>query len=232
MTTEQTQPTNAETPGLMPVEPRQGGYGPATDGSWSQKDYHHPAAGYGASLSVGEVLLKQRELGRGTKAMFKMNQEEHGYDCPGCAWPDDRHGLKLDICENGVKHTTWEMTPKRVHSDFFAQHTVTELSGWTDFDLEDQGRLTHPMSYDATTDRYVPISWAEAFALVGGVLNSLESPDQASFYTSGRLSNEATFLYQLFVREYGTNNLPDCSNMCHESSGGRSAKQSGSARAR
>ena len=205
--------------GLMPVQPRQGGYGPKTDKEWSQADYHHPAAGWGAALSVGNVLLKQRELGRGTAAMLKMNHPIKGFDCPGCAWPDDQHGLKLDLCENGVKHTTWEMTSKRVGREFFAEHTVTELTQWTDFDLEDQGRLVEPMVYQASTDRYVPISWDDAFALVGETLSGLDSPDEAAYYTSGRLSNEATFLYQWMARELGTNNLPDCSNMCHEASG-------------
>ncbi len=111
------------------------------------------------------------------------------------------------------------MTRKRVDRTFFASHTVTELSSWSDFALEDQGRLTEPLSYDPATDTYVPISWHDAFALVGSTLRGLDSPHQASFYTSGRLSNEATFLYQLWVREFGTNNLPDCSNMCHEASG-------------
>ncbi|GAA3794230.1 FdhF/YdeP family oxidoreductase [Amycolatopsis tucumanensis] len=148
-----------------------------------------------------------------------MNHENGGFDCPGCAWPDDRNGLHLDICENGIKHVTWEMTRKRVDRSFFAEHTVTELAGWTDFALEDQGRLTEPLSYDSETDRYVPISWSDAFTLVGTALRGLDSPHEASFYTSGRLSNEATFLYQLWVREFGTNNLPDCSNMCHEASG-------------
>ncbi len=148
-----------------------------------------------------------------------MNHENGGFDCPGCAWPDDTKGLHLDICENGIKHVTWEMTRKRVDRDFFDGHTVSELSGWTDFALEDQGRLTEPMVYDGGSDRYVPISWPDAFELVGATLRGLDSPHQASFYTSGRLSNEATFLYQLWVREFGTNNLPDCSNMCHEASG-------------
>jgi molybdopterin-dependent oxidoreductase alpha subunit len=148
-----------------------------------------------------------------------MNHENGGFDCPGCAWPDDRKGLRMDICENGIKHVTWEMTRKRVTREFFAAHTVSELLTWSDFALEDVGRLTEPMSYNATTDRYEPIPWNEAFALIGERLRGLASPHQASFYTSGRLSNEATFLYQVFAREFGTNNLPDCSNMCHEASG-------------
>jgi molybdopterin-dependent oxidoreductase alpha subunit len=205
--------------GLLPAEPRQGGYGPRTERPWSRKPYRHPAAGWGAAASVGRVVLRERELVAGPLAMLKMNHPISGYDCPGCAWPDDLGNLKLDICENGVKHVTWEMTRKRVDRAFFSAHTVSELADWTDFDLEDQGRLTEPMTYDSETDRYVPISWDDAFGLIGDELRGLASPDEAAFYTSGRLSNEATFLYQLMVREFGTNNLPDCSNMCHEASG-------------
>jgi molybdopterin-dependent oxidoreductase alpha subunit len=195
------------------------GRGPNTGGEFSQEDYHHPSAGWGAARSVAQVLAETREPLAGPRAILRMNHENGGFDCPGCAWPDDRKGLHLDICENGIKHVTWEMTRKRVDRELFASHTVTELSGWTDFALEDQGRLTEPMVYDAESDKYVPISWPEAFELVGCTLRGLDSPHQASFYTSGRLSNEATFLYQLWVREFGTNNLPDCSNMCHEASG-------------
>lgn len=186
---------------------------------FSQKDYKHPAAAWGAALSVGRVLIEQDAIVEGIEAIFRMNHENGGFDCPGCAWPDDRKGLRMDICENGIKHVTWEMTKKRVESEFFAQHSVTELSGWSDFELENAGRLTRPMVYNKDTDRYEPISWEAAFALIAKHLRALPSPDAASFYTSGRLSNEATFLYQLFAREFGTNNLPDCSNMCHEASG-------------
>lgn len=202
-----------------PEVPPTGGEGPADDKRPSQHGYHHPAAGWGAAKSVTWVLLRERALVDGPRAIFKMNHENGGFDCPGCAWPDDTKGLKLDICENGIKHVTWEMTPKRVTRDFFAAHTVTELSTWTDFALEDQGRLTEPMVYDPGTDHYVPISWQAAFDLVGRELRALDSPHEAAFYTSGRLGNEATFLYQLMAREFGTNNLPDCSNMCHEASG-------------
>jgi len=195
------------------------GFGPNAGGAFSQEDYHHPAAGWGAAISVTKVLIKQHELLDGTRVVFKMNHENGGYDCPGCAWPDDRKGLRLDICENGIKHATWEMSPRHVNRDFFAAHTVTELMGWTDFALEDAGRLTEPMGYDAASDKYVPITWDEAFALAGRHIRNLGSPNEAAFYTSGRLGNEATFLYQLFARELGTNNLPDCSNMCHEASG-------------
>jgi len=195
------------------------GRGPNRGGPISQEDDHAPSAGWGAARSVARVVAKSRAPIKGPHAVLKMNHENGGFDCPGCAWPDARDGLHLDICENGIKHVTWEMTRKKVDRHFFASHTVTELSGWSDFDLEDQGRLTEPMTYDSVSDTYVPISWDDAFALVGSTLRSLDNPHQASFYTSGRLSNEATFLYQLWVREFGTNNLPDCSNMCHEASG-------------
>jgi molybdopterin-dependent oxidoreductase alpha subunit len=195
------------------------GRGPAPDGEFSRHEYDHPAAGWGAARSVGQVLEKSGAPTDGVHALFVMNHEDGGFDCPGCAWPDDPSGLRLDICENGVKHATWELTRKQLDGDFFAAHTVGELAGWSDHDLEAAGRLSEPMRYDAATDRYLPLSWEDAFELVGSTLRGLESPNEASFYTSGRLSNEATFLYQLWVREFGTNNLPDCSNMCHEASG-------------
>ncbi|MFD8507919.1 FdhF/YdeP family oxidoreductase [Streptomyces sp. NPDC059687] len=181
--------------------------------------YHHPAAGWGAAKSVSRVLVREHALLDGPRAIMRMNHENTGFDCPGCAWPDDTKGLKLDICENGIKHVTWEMTPKRVGREFFAAHSVTELSRWSDYALEDQGRLTEPMMYDPETDHYVPTRWKDAFELIGSALRGLDDPGRASFYTSGRLGNEATFLYQLMARELGTNNLPDCSNMCHEASG-------------
>ncbi|MCX5173083.1 FdhF/YdeP family oxidoreductase [Streptomyces antibioticus] len=193
--------------------------GPTPAGEPDFHPYHHPAAGWGAAKSVSKVLVREHALLDGPRAIMRMNHEGDGFDCPGCAWPDDTKGLHLDICENGIKHVTWEMTGKRVDRKFFAEHSVTELSGWSDFALEDQGRLTEPMVYDPESDHYVPITWHDAFELVGRTLRSLDDPNQASFYTSGRLGNEATFLYQLMVRELGTNNLPDCSNMCHEASG-------------
>jgi molybdopterin-dependent oxidoreductase alpha subunit len=195
------------------------GRGPAPGGEYSRHDYDHPAAGWGAARSVADVLRRAGEPVQGVRALFVMNQENGGFDCPGCAWPDDPDGLHLDICENGVKHVTWELAEAKADAGFFGAHTVTELAGWTDYDLEAAGRLAEPLTYDPATDRYEPISWDDAFAMVGTELRALENPDQASFYTSGRLSNEATFLYQLWVREFGTNNLPDCSNMCHEASG-------------
>lgn len=194
------------------------GCGPATTRMPEKKDHHHPAAGWGAALNVGKILFHQRAMREAPGIFFNMNKENRGFDCPGCAWPDDSK-IHMDICENGVKHSTWEMTSKEVGRDFFAAHSVTELIQWSDFALEDAGRLTEPMVYDSSTDHYVPISWDDALELAGSTLRNLDSPNQASFYTSGRLSNEASFLYQWFVREFGTNNLPDCSNMCHEASG-------------
>ncbi|MFD9399225.1 FdhF/YdeP family oxidoreductase [Streptomyces sp. NPDC060011] len=193
--------------------------GPTPEAAPEFHPYHHPAAGWGAAKSVTRVLVGEKALVDGPRAIMRMNHERTGFDCPGCAWPDDTKGLHLDICENGIKHVTWEMTGKRVGPEFFAAHSVSELFEWSDFDLEDQGRLTGPMVYDPESDHYVPISWRDAFELVGRTLRELDDPNQASFYTSGRLGNEATFLYQLMARELGTNNLPDCSNMCHEASG-------------
>ncbi|MGD6756291.1 FdhF/YdeP family oxidoreductase [Streptomyces sp. BH105] len=209
-------PVNASQDGQDTPESR---VGPEPEGRPDFSQYHHPAAGWGAAKSVTRFLVRERELLDGPRAILKMNHENGGFDCPGCAWPDDLKGLHLDICENGIKHVTWEMTRKRVGREFFAEHSVSELSQWSDFALEDQGRLTEPMSYDPESDHYVPISWKDAFELVGSTLRGLDNPNQASFYTSGRLGNEATFLYQLWAREFGTNNLPDCSNMCHEASG-------------
>ncbi|WP_030696902.1 FdhF/YdeP family oxidoreductase [Streptomyces albidoflavus] len=206
-------------PGGADAPPPEGGEGPADEGTPVQRHYHHPAAGWVAAKSVTHVLAKEHAFVDGPRAIFKMNHENGGFDCPGCAWPDDTKGLKLDICENGIKHVTWEMTPKRAGRELFARHSVSELATWTDFALEDTGRLTEPMVYNPETDHYEPITWKAAFELVGRELRALDDPNEASFYTSGRLGNEATFLYQLWAREFGTNNLPDCSNMCHEASG-------------
>ncbi|MCJ2024155.1 FdhF/YdeP family oxidoreductase [Methylobacterium sp. J-067] len=176
------------------------------------------AGGWGALKSCGKHLLGSRAPLTGARALLKANQPD-GFDCPGCAWGDPEHGSSFEFCENGVKAVSWEATDKRTKPSFFARHTLTELRGWSDYALEGQGRLTHPMRYDAASDRYLPVSWETAFAEIGETLRGLDSPDQAEFYTSGRASNEAAYLYQLFARAYGTNNFPDCSNMCHEASG-------------
>ncbi len=148
-------------------------------------------------------------------AMFDMNKPE-GFDCPGCAWPDPKHSASFDICENGAKAIAWEVTDKQVNASFFAENTVQSLLTWGDHELEAAGRLTQPLKYDAVSDCYKPLSWQQAFDEIGARLQSYSDPNQVEFYTSGRTSNEAAFLYQLFAREYGSNNFPDCSNMCHE----------------
>jgi len=188
--------------------------------------YKGPAGGWGALKSVSKALLSQDIPVKGAKTLLAANQPD-GFDCPGCAWPDRNHASTFEFCENGAKAVASEATARRVTPEFFAQHTVSELAGKSDFFLEDQGRLTEPMVYDAASDKYRPIGWDAAFALVGKHLNALPDPNQAMFYTSGRASNEAAFLYQLFVREYGTNNFPDCSNMCHEPSGSAMRPQIG-----
>ena len=136
-----------------------------------------------------------------------------------CAWPDPGHRKTFEFCENGAKAVTWEATPVVIGSEFWAEHPVSELRERSEYWLGMQGRLTEPVHKPAGEDHYRPVSWEQAFTIVADKLKGLASPDQATFYTSGRTSNEAAFLYQLFVRAYGTNNLPDCSNMCHESSG-------------
>lgn len=179
------------------------------------KPYDGPAGGWGALGAVARAIKDQMAIAEDTRALMRMNQPS-GFDCPGCAWPDPKHTSSFEFCENGAKAVSWETTSKRAGPEFFAEHPVAELWGWTDHALEDQGRLTHPMAYDRATDRYLPVSWDEAFRRIGERLRGYADPNMVEFYTSGRASNEAAFLYQLFVREYGTNNFPDCSNMCHE----------------
>ncbi|MDN3353310.1 FdhF/YdeP family oxidoreductase [Actinomadura sp. DC4] len=162
--------------------------------------------------------LGQMGAGRTVRTLLRVNQK-NGFDCPGCAWPEGDRRHVAEFCENGAKAVAEEATSLRVTREFFAAHPVSELAGRTDHWLGRQGRLTEPMLLDAGADHYEPVSWEDALALVAGELRGLTSPDEAVFYTSGRTSNEAAFAYQLFVRAFGTNNLPDCSNMCHESSG-------------
>jgi molybdopterin-dependent oxidoreductase alpha subunit len=179
------------------------------------RDYHEPAGGWGALRAVALTLKRQQVVAKGTITLLKANQPA-GFDCPGCAWPDPDHTSAFDFCENGAKAISWESTAKRVTPAFFARHTVTELWAKPDYWLEGQGRLTHPMRYDAASDRFVAVEWDEAFADIAARLRALPDPNMAEFYTSGRASNEAAFLFQLLARAYGTNNFPDCSNMCHE----------------
>jgi molybdopterin-dependent oxidoreductase alpha subunit len=177
--------------------------------------YEGPAGGWGALRAVARALAGQMSVGRDTLALTRVNQP-HGFDCPGCAWPDPKHTSSFEFCENGAKAVSWEATGKRVRPEFFAANPVSSLWELSDYALEGLGRLTHPMMYDAASDTYVAIEWDEAMRRIGAALNALSTPDAAEFYTSGRASNEAAFLYQVFVREFGSNNFPDCSNMCHE----------------
>jgi molybdopterin-dependent oxidoreductase alpha subunit len=157
---------------------------------------------------------------RGTRTLLSLNQAD-GFDCPGCAWPDPSPDQRshAEFCENGAKAAAWEATRDRVSRDFFAAHSVTELREEDNHSLEHHGRLTEPLYLAPGADHYTPITWDEAFQLVAERLRALPDPNRAAFYTSGRASNEAAFLFQLLARRLGTNNLPDCSNMCHESSG-------------
>ena len=176
------------------------------------------SAGWGALTSSGRELIRNKALRRGSKALRLLNQVD-GIDCPGCAWPEGDDRSSFEFCENGVKAVAAETTSRRCDPEFFAKHTIAELLHQNDHWLEQQGRLTEPMVYDPTSDTYKPIAWKDAFILIGEHLNAVANPDRAVFYTSGRTSNEAAFLYQLFGRFFGTNNFPDCSNLCHESSG-------------
>lgn len=178
----------------------------------------HAAAGLPAVAHSLRMARQQMGVKRTALTLLRVNQKD-GFDCPGCAWPegDERH--TAEFCENGAKAVAEEATTRRVTRAFFAEHPVEDLARRSGYWLGQQGRLTEPMYLPEGGDRYEPISWDDAFALIAEELRALPSPDEAVFYTSGRTSNEAAFLYQLFAREYGTNNLPDCSNMCHESSG-------------
>ncbi len=177
------------------------------------------AGGIPAIVATAKTVWAEMGLVRGVRTMLKANQNE-GFDCPGCAWPEpEGRRSHAEFCENGAKHIADEATTKRITPEFFRDWTVADLSLKSDHWLGKQGRLTHPMILRAGATNYEAIGWDQAFALIASRLNSLPHPDEAIFYTSGRTSNEAAFLYQLFARQFGTNNLPDCSNMCHESSG-------------
>jgi molybdopterin-dependent oxidoreductase alpha subunit len=177
------------------------------------------AAGVPAVANSLRHVFGSAGLLRGTGAMLKMNQWE-GFDCPSCAWPDpDDHRSAFEFCENGAKAVASEATKRRVTPEFLTAHSLEELALWSDYELDQAGRLAHPMVLRPGSRHYEPVQWEEAFQIIARELNALDSPDEAVFYTSGRATNEAAFLYQLFVRQFGTNNLPDCSNMCHESSG-------------
>ncbi len=184
-------------------------------------EVHEPkswAAGLPAVYHSMEPALDRMGVVRSGRTLLSMNQKG-GFDCMSCAWPDPGHRSAFEFCENGAKAVTWEATPVTVDSEFWSEHPISELRERSEYWLGMQGRLTEPVYKAAGEDHYRPVSWDEAISRIAGKLKGLESPDHAAFYTSGRASNEAAFVYQLFVRGLGTNNLPDCSNMCHESSG-------------
>ncbi|MFJ9471002.1 FdhF/YdeP family oxidoreductase [Streptomyces caniferus] len=178
----------------------------------------HSAVGLPAITHALRISQQQMGVRRTALTLLRVNQRD-GFDCPGCAWPEPDKPHTAEFCENGAKAVAEEATLRRVTPDFFAAHSVADLAARSGYWLGQQGRLTHPMYLAEGADHYVPVPWERAFDLIGEELTALDSPDEAVFYTSGRTSNEAAFLYQLFAREFGTNNLPDCSNMCHESSG-------------
>ena len=178
------------------------------------KPYNAPSGGWGSVRSLAKSLTQNLVPIRGPRVLLNQNKL-HGFMCVSCAWAKPADPRVFEFCENGAKATTWEITHKRATPELFAKHTVTALERWDDHQLEDAGRLTHPMRYDAGSDKYVPVAWEDAFADIGRELRALE-PDSAVFYTSGRASLETAFMYGLLARAYGTNNLPDSSNMCHE----------------
>lgn len=177
------------------------------------------AGGVPAVLEAMKSAWSEMGLVRGTKTLLRLNQAG-GFDCPGCAWPEpDSDRSHAEFCENGAKHVADEATTKKLTAEFFREWSVSDLADQSDYWLGAQGRLTEPLVLRENDTHYEAIAWDDAFTMIAGELNALNSPNEAVFYTSGRASNEAAFLYQLFVRQFGTNNLPDCSNMCHESSG-------------
>ncbi len=178
----------------------------------------HAAAGLRAIGHTLKIAQQQMGLARTARTLLKVNQKD-GFDCPGCAWPEGDKRHTAEFCENGAKAVAEEATLRRVTPDFFAAHPLADLAGRSGYWLGQQGRITQPMYLPEGADRYEAVTWERAFAIIAEELRALASPDEALFYTSGRTSNEAAFLFQLFAREFGTNNLPDCSNMCHESSG-------------
>lgn len=178
------------------------------------KPYDGPAGGWGSVGAVASILSQEEVAILGSEILLSQNKPD-GFMCVSCSWAKPAKPHPFEFCENGAKATAWEITHKKVTHEFFAEHTLTELRGWSDHELEEQGRLTTPMRYDRASDKYVPIAWQEAFRQIGAELNALD-PRSVIMYTSGRASLEASYMFQLFGRMYGTNNFPDSSNMCHE----------------
>lgn len=178
------------------------------------ENYDAPAGGWGSLKAVASILTQEEVAILGSEILLKQNKPD-GFMCVSCSWAKPAKPRPFEFCENGAKATAWEITRKTVTPEFFAQHTLAELRTWSDHQLEEQGRLTTPMRYDRASDKYLPVDWEEAFAAIGAELNRLD-PRSVVMYTSGRASLETSYMYQLFGRMYGTNNFPDSSNMCHE----------------
>ncbi|CAM4088487.1 Formate dehydrogenase H [Bordetella bronchialis] len=181
----------------------------------SSRPHTEPAGGWGSTRAVGSILVKEHRLLHGSRVLMHQNKPD-GYMCVSCSWAKPAKPHPFEFCENGAKATAWDITAKQVPASFFGEYTCTELEAWSDHELEAIGRLTVPMRWDADTDKYVEIGWQQAFDEIGALLRGRD-PDSVVFYTSGRASLETSYMYALFARMYGTNNLPDSSNMCHES---------------
>ncbi|WP_110675623.1 FdhF/YdeP family oxidoreductase [Salinicola sp. RZ23] len=180
-----------------------------------QGEHDAPGGGWQSVQATETHFLREKVPFKGNSLMLKINQPDGGFECPSCAWPNPKKPGPLEFCENGAKAVAWEATAARTTPEFFAQHSVSELLAWSDHALEKQGRLTHPMRYNPTTDKYDPIDWETAYREIGERIQTYD-PTRVELYTSGRTSNEAAFLWQLYGRMIGTHNFPDCSNMCHE----------------
>ncbi|MDB5450971.1 MAG: formate dehydrogenase, partial [Phenylobacterium sp.] len=178
-----------------------------------KRAYRGPVGGWGSLEGIGKVFFAEGDL---PVAELMRQNKANGFMCVSCAWAKPAHPHPAEFCENGAKATMWDLTRRRCTPAFFAENTVTELLDWSDYDLEQTGRLTDPLRYDAQVDRYLPCSWDEAFAAIGSALKQLD-PKSVVFYASGRASLEASYMYALMARMYGSQNLPDSSNMCHES---------------
>jgi molybdopterin-dependent oxidoreductase alpha subunit len=188
----------------------------AGEGKGVIEPYEGPAGGWGSLRSVGRILVKEHIAAKGGAVLMQQNKPE-GYMCVSCAWAKPAKPLAFEYCENGAKATAWDITDKRTDLAFFEDHTLSELESWNDHDLEAHGRLTDPMRWDAEADKYVPVSWEAAYVEIGRELQAMD-PKRAVFYASGKASLETAYMFQLMARMYGSNHLPDCSNMCHESS--------------
>jgi molybdopterin-dependent oxidoreductase alpha subunit len=181
----------------------------------SFKPYDRPSGGWGSAKSVMHILAQEGVTASGWLTLARQNKVD-GFQCVSCSWAKPAKPLPFEFCENGAKATAWDITLRRASPGFFARHTVAEMRGWDDYQLERAGRLTHPLRYDHASDTYVPVQWAEAFAAIGRELRAIEDRKSVVFYSSGKMSNEASYMYGLMARMYGNNNLPDSSNMCHE----------------